>query len=407
MIIRISALSALGSREQDAALAGLAQHRPRLVVIRYTQQPGPEVATPSAEREVSQHGLHLDTSQITAPTGCLSCAIVDDLSRLLPELAGTDWARDILVVLPLGVSAHTVLDGCAAIDPASLAPLGLTIGTVAVALDAVALEDQLWAAETLADAHIAVAEDDLSLGEFLVGELLLADTYVLANPSDEPGLEVISEDVIAGIELARHIAPQSRATAVGGGLLARFSRPELADTFDEDEAQVRSELGAVAVPVRSTGEVIASHVVRIERPLHPGRLAVAMHTIAAGCVWSRGFLWVASMPARRVGWIGVGPNVSFGDAGGWLADGAERFRLDSLALLTWHTEYGDRGSMLAFTARELDAAGIETALQACALTDAELALGLEHWSTQPDPLELRSSFDHVHELDNEPHHEKE
>lgn len=113
------------------------------------------------------------------------------------------------------------------------------------------------------------------------------------------------------------------------------------------------------------------------------------------------------MPSRRVGWIGVGPNVSFGDAGGWLADGAERFRLDSLALLTWHSEYGDRGSMLAFTARDLDAPGIESALQACALTDAELALGLEHWATQPDPLELRSSFDHVHELDNEPHHEKE
>ena len=407
MIIRVSALSALGVREQDAALAGLAQHRPRLVVIRYTQQPEPEVAVPSAEREVSQQGLCLDVCRITAPTGCLSCAIVDDLSRLLPELAGTDWARDVLVVLPLGVSAHTVLDGCAAIDPAALAPLGLTVGTVAIALDAATLEDQLWAAETLADAHIAVAEDDLSLGEFLVGELLLADTHILANPSDQAGLEVISEDVLAGIELARHIAPQSRATAVGGGLLARLSRPELADTFDEDEASVRTELGAVTVPVRSAGEVISSHVVRIERPLHPGRLSVAMHTVAAGCVWSRGLLWVASMPARRVGWIGVGPNVSFGDAGGWLADGAERFRLDSLALLTWHPAYGDRGSLLAFTARELDAVGIEAALQACELTDAELELGLGYWATQPDPLQLRATFDHVHELDNEPHHEKE
>ena len=407
MILRVSALSALGVREQDAALAGLAQHRQRLVVVRYAQQPGAGVAVPSAEREISQRGVCLDVSQISAPTGCLSCAIVDDLSRVLPDLAGTDWAREVLIVLPLGISAHTVLDGCAALDPASLAPLGLAIGTVAVALDVAALEDQLWAAETLADAHVAVAEDDLNLGEFLVGELLLADTYILANPGDQAGLELISEDVVAGIELARHIAPQSRATAVGGGLLARFSRPELADTFDEEEAAVRSELGAVALPVRCAGEVIASHLVRVERPLHPGRLAVAMHTVAAGCVWSRGLLWVASMPARRVGWIGVGPNVSFGDAGGWLADGAERFRLDSLALLSWHAEYGDRGSLLAFTARELDAAGIESALQACALTDEEMALGLEHWADQPDPLELRASFDHIHELDNEPHHEKE
>lgn len=407
MIIRVSALSALGVREQDAALAGLAQHRQHLVVIRYTQQPGSAVAIPSAERVISRRGVCLDVCQITAPTGCLSCAIVDDLNRVLPDLAGTDWAHEVLVVLPLGVSAHTVLDGCAALDPASLAPLGLAIGTVAVALDVAALEDQLWAAETLADAHVAVAEDDLNLGEFLVGELLLADTYILANPGDQTGLEMVGEDVVAGIELARHIAPQSRATAVGGGLLARFSRPELADTFDEEEAAVRSELGAVALPVRCAGEVIASHLVRVERPLHPGRLAVAMHTVAAGCVWSRGLLWVASMPARRVGWIGVGPNVSFGDAGGWLADGAERFRLDSLALLSWHAEYGDRGSLLAFTARDLDAAGIESALQACALTDEELALGLEHWADQPDPLELRASFDHVHELDNEPHHERE
>ena len=404
MIMRVSGLSALGSREQDAALAALTRYHQHLVVVRYWQQPasrtGADAGLPAAAREVSERGVVLDESTVIAHSGCLSCAIVDDLTRLLPELAGTDWARDVLVVLPLGVSANTVLEGCAATSPDAMAPLGLTVGMIAVAVDAAALEDQLWATETLADAHIAVAENDLTLGDYLVGELLLADTQILADPDD-----VGAEPLVAGVELARHIAPQSRVTAVGTGALALITRPDIADTFDELEADVRTAPGAVSVPVISTSALVSTHVVRVARPLHAGRLAVAMHSVAAGCVWSRGLLWVASMPARRIGWTGVGPTVSFGDAGGWIADGAERFRLDSLALLTWHPEHGDRGTVLAFTGRELDPAELDAALQACALTVAELALGLEHWAGQPDPLELRAA--HVHELDHESHNEKE
>lgn len=406
MIMRVSALSALGIRELDAALAALTRSHQRLVVVRYWQQPaastGADAGLPAAAREVSERGSTLDTGTVTAHSGCLSCAIVDDLTRLLPELAATDWASDVLVVLPLGVSADTVLDGCAATSPGAMAPIGLGIGTMAVAVAAGALEDLLWASETLADAQVAVAENDLTLGEFLVGELLLADTQILVDP-DECG----GERLVAGVELARHVAPQSRATAVGAGALAHVARPDIADTFDDREAEVRTAPGAVTVPVLSMSELISTHVVRVARPLHAGRLAVAMHTVAAGCVWSRGLLWVASMPARRIAWTGVGPAVSFGDAGGWLADGAERFRLDSLALLTWHPEHGDRGTVLAFTGRELDPSELDAALQACALTDEELALGLEHWARQPDPLELRASFAHVHELDHEPHHETE
>lgn len=411
--MRVSALSGLTGREQDRALVDLSTDDPGSVVVRYTQVPlRDDLAV--AGRTIVRAGWCVDEAEASSSSGCLSCAIVDDLTRLLPELAATPWSTDVLVVLPPGVSAATVLDGCAATAPAALAPRSLTVGTVMVAIDVGTLEDRLWSPETLADAHVAVAEDDLSLGEFLVSELLVCDTHILLDPagtdtpSDADALSLDAESVRsrarAGRELAEHIAPQARAVTVRGhARCGNLPAVTLADTYDENEAEARTELGAVSVPIRDHGELIASHVVRLERPLHPERLAVALHTVAAGVVWSRGRVWIASMPARRVGWLGVGPEISFTDAGGWLADGAERFRMDSLALLTWHPVHGDRGTVLAFTGRDLAVDEIESALLACELTPDELALGLDHWSSRPDPLDLRGAFGHVHELDHEPH----
>ena len=52
----------------------------------------------------------------------------------------------------------------------------------------------------------------------------------------------------------------------------------------------------------------------------------------------------------------------------------------------WDREYGDRRQQLAIIGIEMDQALIRARLDACLLTDAEMALEPARWSTMVDPF---------------------
>ena len=52
----------------------------------------------------------------------------------------------------------------------------------------------------------------------------------------------------------------------------------------------------------------------------------------------------------------------------------------------WTAECGDCRQELVFIGQHLDVERLHAALNACLLTDAEMALGAEQWSTLPDPF---------------------
>jgi hypothetical protein len=54
--------------------------------------------------------------------------------------------------------------------------------------------------------------------------------------------------------------------------------------------------------------------------------------------------------------------------------------------LGWHPRFGDRAQDVAVLSHDADPAGIEAALAAALLTDAELAAGEEAWRALPDPF---------------------
>jgi len=375
--MRVCVLSALGGEQQTVRSVLSARH-PGLACVDYVWD------TAGVRRRVTVDGRHRGEVELE-PADTAEAAVADDLDQQLAVLTTTSGVDEVLVVLPFGCSARLAVDRCL-----RLGRHGLTVGSVLVAVDPNTVEDQLWSHQTLAHQGLPVSDGDLSGGEFLVAELLLADTHVLVLGAG---------DWAEGAELVRQIAPQSRSTVVSHlATSVPWPAPTLGHPHDLAESAWRVRPGTVTVPALATGAAFGSHLVRASRPLHPERLVSAMHDLGAGCVWSRGRMWIASAPGRKVGWLGVGPHISFLDAGVWPADQPHGEHVDPAdaadELLDLQSGWGDRSTLLAFTARlgDLDCGGIDEALRRCELTDTELAAGLDSWTHAPDPLHLEESF---------------
>jgi G3E family GTPase len=154
------------------------------------------------------------------------------------------------------------------------------------------------------------------------------------------------------------------------------------------EATARTVPGSVRIPAESFSP-FTTVVQRIERPLHPGRFRHALASLAEGSCWLRGRLWVASAPDCRITVQGIGPRVWLENTGPWQA---RRHPLQTAfpaehpdAVFDWHPEVGDRGTVLAVTGDDVDAAEIAALLTGCELTEAEMASSL---GTVNDPFDL-------------------
>jgi hypothetical protein len=200
-----------------------------------------------------------------------------------------------------------------------------TIDSVVLACAPDAVEDQIWDHHTLFESGFTpVPEDDRTPGEFLMGELLFSDSVLLADPALVP---VDPAARARGIQLIKELAPHAVVAESAGDV--RPGRHNLA------EATARTVPGSVRIPAESFSP-FTTVVQRIERPLHPGRFRQAL----------------AEHPD---------------------------------AVFDWHPEFGDRGTVLAVTGDDVDAAEVAALLTGCELTDAEMASSP---GTVNDPYDL-------------------
>ena len=114
--------------------------------------------------------------------------------------------------------------------------------------------------------------------------------------------------------------------------------------------------------------------------------------MAQGCCWLRGRLWIAAAPECRIAVQGIGPRVWLENTGPWLPGHTPHPPADRTngadARPDGHPDAGDRGTVLAVTGEDIDAAEIARLLADCELTDAEMAAG---FAGLDDPFGLTST----------------
>ncbi|WP_431046515.1 GTP-binding protein [Streptomyces sp. P1-3] len=198
----------------------------------------------------------------------------------------------------------------------------------------------------------------------------------------------------AGVQaLLGHLNPS--ATVLGDGVDAAELTAAVTPggrALPADPADRLDPLAGSSVCRRGVHHGVSSVLWRARRPLHPERLAEALHRVLPGVVRGRGHLWLAGRPDTIVVWRSAGGHVELAEAGRWLArDDAEAWRRASperrtLAAWFWDDHYGERRNEIVFTGGGLDQDRIRTGLDAALLDDGELALGAAEWARFPDPL---------------------
>ncbi|WP_306055341.1 CobW family GTP-binding protein [Natronococcus wangiae] len=121
------------------------------------------------------------------------------------------------------------------------------------------------------------------------------------------------------------------------------------------------------------------------RPFHPGRFASLLRSLPDGLVRAKGLTWIAGREKQAVTMSVAGAETTLEVTGRWIAsfseDRQETFRQGQPGL-SWDEEWGDRESRLALIGRTLAWDDLESRLDDCLLTDAEMD---EDWTDYENP----------------------
>jgi G3E family GTPase len=364
----LTLVSSLDVFSRQKACAALAAEQPGALVVFHDLLEGGLVV-----RRMFREGVRLVHGESTLEHPCLSCAVRLDLVPTVCRLLKS--GTNIIVGLPPAVAAETAVH-------ALLRGLGdaVTIDSVVLACAPDALEDQIWDHHTLFESGFTpVPEDERTPGEFLMRELCFTDTVMLADPALVP---VEPEARVRGVQLIRELAPHA--------VLAESDGDVCTGVHNLADATARTMPGSVQTAPKPWAP-FATVVHRVERPLHPERFRHTLAALAEACCWLRGRLWVASAPDCRIAVQGIGPRVWLENTGPWQASRKSLpfvSNMPGAGLEEWHPEYGDRGTIVAFTGDDLDAAEIADLLNACELTEAEMAASEDSF---PDPFGLNQT----------------
>jgi G3E family GTPase len=258
-------------------------------------------------------------------------------------------------------------------------------------------------------------EDDRTVVDVLIAQVEFADVIVL-NKAD-----LVSADALAQLgAILRAFNPRAEVIPTSFGKVPAVN---LLDTQRFDFEETASAPGWLAL---QRGEPLAeSHgvggfVYRRRRPFHPGRFADLIHTEwireHGNVLRSKGLFWLASRMGIAGDWAQAGGVCRPAAAGAWWAaldpsewptDAADRAALDAdMREDGQPAPYGDRRQELALVGVDLDRNALEACLDACLLTDAEMAAGPDAWAAYADPFPAwEDAFDDEgHDHDHGHHH---
>lgn len=321
--------------------------------------------------------------------GCICCTLREDLLLEVERLA-RDGRFDYILIESTGIGepipvaqTFSYIDEELGVDLTKWCRLD----TMVTVVDAYRFWHDYTSGESLLDRRQAAGEDDTrEVVDLLIEQIEFCDVLLL-NKCD-----MVDEERLRELEaVLRALQPTARLVRTVNG---QVDPAVILNTglFDFERASLSAGWIQELQKPQHTPETeeygISSFVYERVRPFHPGRLMAWMEDWPAEVVRAKGTLWLATRNDQAQSFSQAGPSVRMGPAGYWLAalPEAERRRLlreEPELGESWHSDYGDRINRFVLIGIGLNRARLEAGLDACLLTDAELA---SDWSRFADPF---------------------
>jgi len=324
--------------------------------------------------------------------GCICCTLREDLLEEVGKLA-KEGRFDYLLIESTGISeplpvaeTFTFRDE----NEQSLADIA-RLDTMVTVVDGVNFLLDYQAAESLASRGETLGEEDeRSITDLLIEQIEFADVILISKI-----------DLISSHERAELMAILERLNAqaqIIPMVMGEVPLDKILNTgrFDFERAAQApgwlQELRGEHVP--ETEEYgIASTAYRARRPFHPQRFFdfIDRPWINGKLLRSKGFFWLASKHRDAGSWSQAGGLMRHGFAGRWwrfVPKNQWPQDEESVAAImgNWQLSTGDCRQELVFIGQNIDFAQMRAELDACLLTDEEMALGVEGWRLLADPF---------------------
>ncbi|MDP5142806.1 zinc metallochaperone GTPase ZigA [Rheinheimera baltica] len=324
--------------------------------------------------------------------GCICCTLREDLLLEVGKLAKAG-RFDYLLIESTGISEPLPIAETFTFeheDGQSLADIA-RLDTLVTVVDAVNFMADYDAAQDLSERGESLGEDDdRSVADLLIEQVEFCDVLVISKT-----------DLITSQQLQRLSAILCSLNSRARIIRADNGKVELSQIlntglFNFEQAQQApgwlAELRGEHTP--ETEEYgISSFAFTARKPFHPQRFHAFLHQDwpAGRLLRSKGYFWLASTPQHAWLWHQAGGIARYNMAGlFWQAvlkaEWPQEPELQEAIMQSWAEPYGDRRQELVFIGQQLDKTAMLAELEACLLTDAELAQGEQHWQLLPNPF---------------------
>ncbi|MFN0066336.1 MAG: zinc metallochaperone GTPase ZigA [Limisphaerales bacterium] len=331
-----------------------------------------------------------DEKLVEMSNGCICCTLREDLLLEVGRLA-REGRFDYLVIESTGISEPLpVAETFTFADEQgrSLADVA-RLDTMVTVVDALNFLRDYRSADSLVDRRQARdGEDERCVVDLLVDQVEFAGVIVLnkADLVDAAALRTLT-GILKGLNPRAEIVPVS---------FGRVPLEKLLDTgrFQFEEAErapgwLRELRGEHTPETEEYG--IRSFVYRARRPFHPQRFMDCLRGEWPGVVRSKGFFWLATRHDLCGAFSQAGAACRTECAGRWWdatpknewPDDDEECRE---ILRSFQKPWGDRRQELVVIGLGPDEPALRAMLDACLLTDREMAAGPAAWAALPDPF---------------------
>ncbi|WP_248748385.1 zinc metallochaperone GTPase ZigA [Pseudomonas sp. MWU15-20650] len=324
--------------------------------------------------------------------GCICCTLREDLLEEVGKLA-KEGRFDYLLIESTGISeplpvaeTFTFRDE----NEQSLADIA-RLDTMVTVVDGMNFLLDYQAAESLATRGETLGEEDeRSITDLLIEQIEFADVILISkidliSSREREELTAILERLNAQAQIIPMVMGEVPLNKILNTGRFDFERAAQAPGWLQ-------ELRGKHVP--ETQEYgIASTAYRARRPFHPQRFFdfIDRPWVNGKLLRSKGFFWLASKPQDAGSWSQAGGLMRHGFAGRWwrfVPKSQWPQDEESVAAImgNWQLSTGDCRQELVFIGQNIDFSQMRAELDACLLTDEEMALGVEGWRLLADPF---------------------